>query len=157
MVNCKICGSSVSSTLDEPIDFDVESWKLIFLLIIIILFCIFLLVMPKYWGKLNFSLRSYPEVGQKQWPATHCKRHLGWHTQSRLGQTSKRDRPKGSCKNILVGWTNISQGGIGNTIIGVGTLVLCSFPKMDNSNSRQIQENCLPLVFLIQGLEIMLE
>ena len=22
--------------------------------------------MPKYWGGLNFSLRSFPEVGQKQ-------------------------------------------------------------------------------------------
>ena len=27
---------------------------------------IYLLVMPKYWGKQIFSLRSFPEVGQKQ-------------------------------------------------------------------------------------------
>ena len=29
-------------------------------------FFIFLLVMPKYLGKENFSLGSFPEVGQKQ-------------------------------------------------------------------------------------------
>ena len=29
-------------------------------------FCIYLLVMPKYWGKQIFSLGSFPEVGQKQ-------------------------------------------------------------------------------------------
>ena len=27
-------------------------------------FFIFLLVMPKYWGKLNFSRRNFPEVGK---------------------------------------------------------------------------------------------
>ena len=29
-------------------------------------FCIYLLVMPKYWGKQIFSFGSFPEVGQKQ-------------------------------------------------------------------------------------------
>ena len=54
--------------------------------------------MPKYYGKQIFT----HEVVQKQktererkkkeyrklvitWPATHCKGHLGWRTQSRLG------------------------------------------------------------------------
>ena len=32
----------------------------------IIIFCIYLLVMPKYWGKQIFILVSFPEVGQKQ-------------------------------------------------------------------------------------------
>ena len=30
------------------------------------IFCIYLLVMPKYWGKQSFSLGSFPDVGQKQ-------------------------------------------------------------------------------------------
>ena len=59
--------------------------------------------MPKYWGKQIFTHGIFPKVGQKQktekrrrrkkkkkrteqWPPMHCKRHLGWHTQSRLGQ-----------------------------------------------------------------------
>ena len=29
-------------------------------------FCIYLLVMPKYWGKQIFTHGSFPEVGQKQ-------------------------------------------------------------------------------------------
>ena len=29
-------------------------------------FCIYLLVMPKYWGKQIFSHGRFPEVGQKQ-------------------------------------------------------------------------------------------
>ena len=29
-------------------------------------FCIYLLVMPKYWGKNYFAHGSFPEVGQKQ-------------------------------------------------------------------------------------------
>ena len=28
-------------------------------------FCIYFLVMPKYWGNQIFSLRSFPDVGQK--------------------------------------------------------------------------------------------
>ena len=32
----------------------------------IFFFCIYLLVMPKYWGKQIFTHRSFPEVGQKQ-------------------------------------------------------------------------------------------
>ena len=31
-----------------------------------IFFCIYLLVMPKYWGKQIFAHGSFPEVGQKQ-------------------------------------------------------------------------------------------
>ena len=31
-----------------------------------ILFCIYFLVMPKYWGKQLFAHRRFPEVGQKQ-------------------------------------------------------------------------------------------
>ena len=31
-----------------------------------IFFYIYLLVMPKHWGKLIFSLGRFPEVGQKQ-------------------------------------------------------------------------------------------
>ena len=31
-----------------------------------IFFCIYLLVMPKYWGKNYFAHGSFPEVGQKQ-------------------------------------------------------------------------------------------
>ena len=67
--------------------------------------------MPKYWGKQIFSLGSFPEVGQKQkterkerkrrekerlkdsnnnGQATHCKRHLGWRTQSHLGQKTTK-------------------------------------------------------------------
>ena len=53
--------------------------------------------MAKYWGKQIFTHGSFPEVGQKQKTerererkkdqklvitATHCKRHLGWHTQA---------------------------------------------------------------------------
>ena len=69
-----------------------------------VFFCIYLLVMPEYWGKQIFSLGSFPEVDQKQnterkekkrkrdWPmvitmASYLlQRHLGWRTQSRLGQ-----------------------------------------------------------------------
>ena len=29
-------------------------------------FCIYLLVIPKYWGKNYFAHGSFPEVGQKQ-------------------------------------------------------------------------------------------
>ena len=29
-------------------------------------FCIYLLVLPKYWGKQIFALGIFPEVGQKQ-------------------------------------------------------------------------------------------
>ena len=32
----------------------------------IIIFCIYLLVMPKYWGNKFFSIGGFPEVGQKQ-------------------------------------------------------------------------------------------
>ena len=31
-----------------------------------IFFCIYLLVMPKYWGKNYFAHGSFPEMGQKQ-------------------------------------------------------------------------------------------
>ena len=32
----------------------------------IFFFCIYLLVMPKYWGKIYFAHGRFPEVGQKQ-------------------------------------------------------------------------------------------
>ena len=66
-----------------------------------IFFCIYLLVMPKHWGKQIFSLGSFPEVGQQQkterkkekegkWvikmASYTLQRRLGWRTQSRLGQ-----------------------------------------------------------------------
>ena len=35
-------------------------------------FCIYLLVMPKYWGKQIFSLGSFPEVGQKRRQVEVC-------------------------------------------------------------------------------------
>ena len=62
--------------------------------------------MPKYWGKQIFSLGRIPEVGAKDGKDKREKkdrklvitmasyalqRHLGWHTQSRLGQKI-RDR-----------------------------------------------------------------
>ena len=59
--------------------------------------------MPKYWGKQIFSLGRFPKVGQKQkmererekkrdrklvitMTSYALQRHLGWRTQSRLGQ-----------------------------------------------------------------------
>ena len=60
--------------------------------------------MPKYWGKQIFTHGSFPEVGRKQktekkkerekeerkWAITMASYalqcHLGWRTQSRLGQ-----------------------------------------------------------------------
>ena len=61
--------------------------------------------MPKNWGKQIFSLGRFPEVGQKQktekkerkkikkdrklviaMASYALQRHLGWRTQSRLGQ-----------------------------------------------------------------------
>ena len=63
----------------------------------------YLLVMPKYWGKKNFTLGSFPKVGQKQkrekkkkkkedrtmvmtMASYSLQRHIGWRMQSRLGQ-----------------------------------------------------------------------
>ena len=64
-------------------------------------FCIYLLVMPKYWGKQIFNLGRFPEVGQKQKTerekekkkerltdgdnndqATHDARKHAWRTQA---------------------------------------------------------------------------
>ena len=61
--------------------------------------------MPKYWGKQIFTHGRFPEVGQKQkterertkkrknerklvitMASYAMQRHLGWRTQSRLGQ-----------------------------------------------------------------------
>ena len=63
--------------------------------------------MPKYWGKQIFSLGRFPKVSQKQntekrererkkedrklviiMASYALQRHLGWCTQSRLGQNS---------------------------------------------------------------------
>ena len=61
--------------------------------------------MPKYWGKQIFTHGRFPEVGQKQKTEKKRKkdrkhviamasyalqRHLGWRTQSRLGQKIKK-------------------------------------------------------------------
>ena len=40
--------------------------KSFFLVIFFYSYCIYLLVMPKYWGKQILSLGSFPKVGQKQ-------------------------------------------------------------------------------------------
>ena len=63
-------------------------------------FCIYLLVMPKYWGKNYFAQGSFPKVGQKQktekkkeekkrlndgnnnGQATHGARKHAWRTQA---------------------------------------------------------------------------
>ena len=63
-------------------------------------FCIYLLVMPKYWGKQIFTHGTFPEVGQKQkteekkeererlndannnGQATHGARKHAWRTQA---------------------------------------------------------------------------
>ena len=62
--------------------------------------------MPKYWGKQIFTHGSFPKVGQKEKTENRererdrklvitmasyaLQRHLGWRTQSRLGQKKER-------------------------------------------------------------------
>ena len=60
--------------------------------------------MPKFWGKQTFTHGRFPEVGQKQktekkkekdrkyviiMASYALQRHLGWRTQSRMGQHLK--------------------------------------------------------------------
>ena len=46
------------------------------------LFCIYLLAIPKYWGKNYFAHGSFPEVGQKQ--KTEGKKRRGERERERL-------------------------------------------------------------------------
>ena len=70
------------------------------------LFCIYLLVMPKYWGKQIFTTGRFPQVGQKQktekkerkkerakvgdnnGQATHGARKHAWCTQAAWAKKS---------------------------------------------------------------------
>ena len=52
-----ICGGNYKMSFYESVSNKIYMcWK----------FCIYLLVMPKYWGKQIFTHWSFPEVGQKQ-------------------------------------------------------------------------------------------
>ena len=76
-------------------------------------FCIYILVMPKYWGKQIFAHRRFPEVGQKQkterkrrrekeeerlndgendGQATHGARKHAWRTQAAWGKISNTEQ-----------------------------------------------------------------
>ena len=72
--------------------------------------------MPKYWGKQIFNHGRFPEVAQKQktekrerkkedqelvitMASYALQRHLGWRTQSRLGQNNAIQEPK-KLKNL---------------------------------------------------------
>ena len=61
-------------------------------------FCIYLLVMPKYWGKQIFTHGRFLEVGQKQKTE---KKKKGTHA-SRLGQKRERERAKVGNNNGLL-------------------------------------------------------
>ena len=74
-------------------------------------FQIFLLVMPKYWGKQNFSHGSFPEVGEKQKKKKKKKvgenngqlrfvRHHVWRTQARLDQKEKVGENNGQLRFV---------------------------------------------------------
>ena len=93
------------------------------------MFCIYLLVMPKYWGKQIFTHGRFPEVGEKQKAQKKEKekkkklgenngqlrfvRHHGWRTQTRLDQKKQgeKEREREDRKSVLTmvstyAWTN---------------------------------------------------
>ena len=99
--------------------------------------------MPKYWGKPIFTHGSFPEVGQKQktekkekrrerdrklvitMASYALQRHLGWRTQSRLGQKSES--------------VNIGHGG------AVGCLCLDGLQKFKFQISNPQVQNQIPI------------